>query len=614
MSGIDLSDIVLQDSNNIKVGIVTWNMGNESPDDSFNNLYANGGDDYDIIVFGFQEGTYPLKGNGDSGPANPDLVGKRRASIQNATSCTIDIEARIDAMLNKSEEDEFELVNHTERGQMHLIVYSRTTVAPFISNIEFRQENTGFLHIFPNKGGILVTFEIYGTTLAFVSCHLTPHEGVNNCYMRNDSIKEILGGVRVRDTRFDVSNQTHHIFWMGDMNYRPSFDGKVPPKSKTSSELSEEDQKERQKAFDAVAGKIGGNGTRDAEDNDEEAEGEGAEGKEEWKKNFNKLGKWVQDKNWAEILAKDELNREIVARRALTGFTPLMPHFPPTFKRARGKEIVNEDVGSDVTTYYHHKRWPSYTDRILYKSMPNFQRNLMNLDFTSFENVTTSDHKPVKADFIIIPTKGAHDIRVVDPGDKEKEKAGGHINAKGINKAGGGFELWITKMKGKNLAEMDTEMFGGGSDPYLVALTDPPNLIGRKDPTTSVIIHDLNPVWPEKEVFTIPIVSTDIQGLKRNAHLLLSCWDYDRTNDDDLIGLCSISFQDIFDSLEAKGVYKYQEELYENGEVTGTIMGEIRASISLADFNKEYDDDVSYVPLKLVDMPEDAACCACTIM
>jgi hypothetical protein len=620
MAGIDLSEIVLQESNNIKVGIVTWNMGNASPDDTFNNLYENGGEDYDIVVFGFQEGTYPLKGTGDTGVADAAVIGKKRASIANAANCTADIEARIDAMLNNDEEDTFELVEHAERGQMHLVVYARTTVAPFISNIEYRQENTGFLHIFPNKGGILVTFEIYGTTLAFVSCHLTPHEGVQNCYMRNDSIKEILGGVRVRDTRFDASNQTHHIFWMGDMNYRPSFDGKVPPQSKTSAELTEEEQKERQKAFDAVAGKAGKNGTTDVLEGDEDdaitegTAGEVSEKKKIWKENYHKLSKWIQDKDWAEILAKDELNREIVARRTLSGFTPLMPQFPPTFKRARGQAIENMEVGDDITTYYNEKRWPSYTDRILYKSMPNFERNVMNLDFSSFENVMTSDHKPVKADFIIIPTKGAHDIRVIAPTEKEMEKAGGHVNAKGVSKAGGGFELLITKMRGQNLAEMDTEMFGGGSDPYLVALTDPPNLIGTKDPTTSVIIHDLNPVWPEKEVFTIPIVSTDIQGLKRNAHLYLSCWDYDRTNDDDLIGLCSISFADIFEGLESGGVYKYRQELYENGEVTGTIMGEIRASLSLADFNKEYDDDVKYIPLQQVDMPEDTACCACAIM
>jgi hypothetical protein len=60
-----------------------------------------------------------------------------------------------------------------------------------------------------------VSFHLDGTRLAFVSCHLAAHEGVHHCEQRNASIVEILGGVRAGDTNIDITEQFHHVFWMG---------------------------------------------------------------------------------------------------------------------------------------------------------------------------------------------------------------------------------------------------------------------------------------------------------------------------------------------------------------------------------------------------------------
>jgi len=37
--------------------------------------------------------------------------------------------------------------------------------------------------------------------------------------------------------------------------------------------------------------------------------------------------------------------------------------------------------------------------------------------------------------------------------------------------------------------------------------------------------------------------------LARNAHLIVSVWDYDRFNEDDLIGVCSLSFKAVLGEL-----------------------------------------------------------------
>jgi hypothetical protein len=65
-----------------------------------------------------------------------------------------------------------------------------------------------------------------------------------------------------------------------------------------------------------------------------------------------------------------------------------------------------------VSAFYHKKRIPSFTDRILYKSMPAFASNVNNLFFESCEQAVSSDHKPVRAGFELAIGKGDRGIAV----------------------------------------------------------------------------------------------------------------------------------------------------------------------------------------------------------
>ena len=95
----------------------------------------------------------------------------------------------------------------------------------------------------------------------------------------------------------------------------------------------------------------------------------------------------VENEQWSQLLALDELNRENKAGRALYGFRALQPSFPPTFKRNRGigiKKATQErgEVDSRLAimsskkvwqkglnskdpekSFYNFKRMPSFTDR-----------------------------------------------------------------------------------------------------------------------------------------------------------------------------------------------------------------------------------------------------------
>lgn len=74
----------------------------------------------------------------------------------------------------------------------------------------------------------MVVLKIIDTHIAIISCHLAAHEGVSKCALRNESIRAILSGIRVRDKRYDITSQVHHIIFMGDMNYRLTFDANFP--------------------------------------------------------------------------------------------------------------------------------------------------------------------------------------------------------------------------------------------------------------------------------------------------------------------------------------------------------------------------------------------------
>ena len=98
---------------------------------------------------------------------------------------------------------------------MQLLVFCRREIFFAIKSVEESGENTGFLSIFPNKGGQCITLVVGQTSLAFISCHLAAHEGPKKCLQRNESVEEILGGVRSGDRRFDPTLTFHHTFWMG---------------------------------------------------------------------------------------------------------------------------------------------------------------------------------------------------------------------------------------------------------------------------------------------------------------------------------------------------------------------------------------------------------------
>lgn len=98
----------------------------------------------------------------------------------------------------------------------------------------------------------------------------------------------------------------------------------------------------------------------------------------------------VNKKNWDALNQADELHRALRCKDCLVGFHTLHCNFPPTFKMERKQGYK-----------YIDKRRPSYTDRILWSTGHELDKNIRPLLYEPIDNFSSSDHKPIRAAFAI---------------------------------------------------------------------------------------------------------------------------------------------------------------------------------------------------------------------
>ena len=116
-----------------KVFCGTWNMGNAQGED-MHFFLPEKSQDYDIIAIGLQESTYTVGEEGKDGH-------------ENSEGCVKHLSIELAAIIGNG----YFVVEHARRAQMQLIIYAKASLRKVITKIEKSAENTGFLHIFPNK-------------------------------------------------------------------------------------------------------------------------------------------------------------------------------------------------------------------------------------------------------------------------------------------------------------------------------------------------------------------------------------------------------------------------------------------------------------------------------
>lgn len=143
------------------------------------------------------------------------------------------------AMLGK----EYVILASQSLWDIRLVVITRKRHLIKIVNIQGESKPTGFVNICGNKGGVGIGLRFIETSILFVGCHLASSQ--ERTAVRNTNILEIVDSLKIGNKELDIFSQFHHVFWMGDLNYRvdlPYSEGLQLAEAADVAELLKHDQ------------------------------------------------------------------------------------------------------------------------------------------------------------------------------------------------------------------------------------------------------------------------------------------------------------------------------------------------------------------------------------
>lgn len=177
----------------------------------------------------------------------------------------------------------------------------------------------------------------------------------------------------------------------------------------------------------------------------------------------------------------------------------------------------------------------SYTDRILWKSADGMVNNVIPLLYEPCPEFITSDHKPIRGGFAVKLNKSQNVTTSKSVPQKQ-------------------IQVLVSDMKCTNLPIMDSELIGGLSDPYVLFVSSPKELLYSKAwPATSIITRNLNPVWDEDMHLTMDAKGMRDGCLAEGSMLTLTVMDFDATSGDDVIGSVALNLNELCSELDLSG-------------------------------------------------------------
>lgn len=247
------------------------------------------------------------------------------------------------------------MLHSTSLGTLHLAVFIRRDLIWFCSIPEDDCLSVRPGIAFRTKGAVAISFCLFGTTMLFVTSHLTAHQ--QKVKERVSDVKRIIHAIdlpknlHIRSKNKDVTQNFDAVFWCGDLNFR----------------LGEPREK---------------------------------------------LLKWIETTQFPlpshlphGYMHTDQLKSVLANGAAFKDFKEANITFPPTYKY---------DPGTQKFDTSSKQRAPAYTDRILYKyksnpfslrresNLTSFLHNPATVECIAYDSVpsiVSSDHKPVWALF-----------------------------------------------------------------------------------------------------------------------------------------------------------------------------------------------------------------------
>jgi len=235
----------------------------------------------------------------------------------------------------------YSLVAHAWMWEMGIWIFARTSHMSDITSVTTAELPTGIAVAkaitgvqLGNKGAVGASFRWRDTTVAFVNCHLPARADVVRLRKRESDYKLITRKLKLHTAMsgagLDWVHQHDHVWLLGDMNYRVDLP-------------------------------------------------------------YDRVVTLYNQRNFAAIVAHDQLLREQSRGRVFVGFHEHRIDFPPTYRWQRKVEEFSWKRGQS----------PSYTDRVLYRSQPGIVDRVACDTYYSPTFLYGSDHRPVAATFTV---------------------------------------------------------------------------------------------------------------------------------------------------------------------------------------------------------------------
>ena len=183
-------------SNKLSIFSTTWNVGGCKVPNSYNNWLNK---DHDLYVICLEE-------------------------CNKTEQWSSTILSYLANHINHKDDDinPYVIVSSVRLWEIVIFIIIKRQYTPFISHIEGTTVACGAGGLAGNKGGVIVSMQLFESKLCFVGCHLAAR--AERLLQRNENILKIIKSYRpsyIHDnTNDDIINYFHHIIWLGDLNYR----------------------------------------------------------------------------------------------------------------------------------------------------------------------------------------------------------------------------------------------------------------------------------------------------------------------------------------------------------------------------------------------------------
>ncbi|XP_050275646.1 type IV inositol polyphosphate 5-phosphatase 9 isoform X1 [Quercus robur] len=222
-----------------KVFVSTWNVGGIAPHDDLNieDLFDTCNNSCDIYVIGFQE-IVPLRASNVLGSEKSKIsmkwnslireaLNKKKHSREHDQYNHLQESAKNGKSIESSIPQDYQCIISKQMVGIMISVWVRNNLRPFIKHPSVSCVGCGIMSCLGNKGAVSVRFQLHGTNLCFVCCHLASGGREGDEKYRNSDVAEIFSRTSFpRRPLLDLPRKIldhDQVIFLGDLNYRISL-------------------------------------------------------------------------------------------------------------------------------------------------------------------------------------------------------------------------------------------------------------------------------------------------------------------------------------------------------------------------------------------------------